>query len=44
MGQTKSKTRDQKKGSKLPDIPPESPLGITVRNWNERGPRKGKSK
>lgn len=44
MGQTKSKTRDQKKGSKLPDIPPESPLGIMIRNWNDRGPRKGKSK
>ena len=44
MGQTKSKTRDQKKGSKLPVIPPESPLGITIRNWNDRDPRKGKSR
>ena len=44
MGQMKSKTQDQKKGSKLPDIPLESPLGIMIRNWNNRGPRKGKSK
>jgi len=44
MGQIKSKTWDQKKGSKLPDIPPESPLGVMIRNWNEKGPRKEKSK
>jgi len=44
MGRKKSKTRDQRKGSKLPDIPPETPLGIMIRNWNDRGPRKGKSK
>ena len=44
MGQTKSKTRDHEKGSKLPDIPPESPLAIMIRNWNNKGPIKGKSK
>uniref|UniRef100_A0A663LQY9 Core shell protein Gag P30 domain-containing protein n=1 Tax=Athene cunicularia TaxID=194338 RepID=A0A663LQY9_ATHCN len=43
MGQKKSKTQDQEKGSKLLDIPPDSLLGIMIRNWNERGPKKGKS-
>uniref|UniRef100_A0A8B9QQS2 CCHC-type domain-containing protein n=1 Tax=Anas platyrhynchos TaxID=8839 RepID=A0A8B9QQS2_ANAPL len=43
MGQIKSKTKDQK-GSEIPDIPPESPLGIMIGNWNNRGPRKGKNK
>lgn len=48
MGQKKSETsgpmQDKRGGVGLPDIPPDSPLGIMIQYWDSSPAQKGKSK
>ncbi|XP_040983184.1 uncharacterized protein LOC121233625 [Aquila chrysaetos chrysaetos] len=46
MGQKKSKPSDSVRGPKvrLPDIPPDSPLGLIIAHWDDWPPRQGKSR
>ena len=48
MGQRKSKPSDPMGGSgvqiRLPQIPPESPLGLMIKFWDAYPSRQGKSK
>ena len=46
MGQKKSKPSDSMRGPKvrLPDIPPDSPLGLMIAHWDDWPPRQGKSR